>query len=142
MTRHLLDTNIISAIVKPHPPQSLLAWMAEQEDENLFIASLTLAEVRRGILEMPTGKRRDTLEKWFDGPEGPYALFSGRILPFDARAALIWARLMAEGRAAGKPRSALDMILAAVAEVNNCTVVTDNERDFVGINFINPIRGG
>lgn len=61
MTRYLLDTNIISNIVKPKPSESLLDWMGEQRDENLFIASLTIAEIRRGILEKPRGKKRDSL---------------------------------------------------------------------------------
>jgi hypothetical protein len=67
-------------------------------------------------------------------------LFAGRVLPFDEKAGLIWARLIAEGARAGRPRSALDMILAAVAEANDCIVVTDNERDFTGLRFINPMR--
>lgn len=141
MTRYLLDTNIISNIVKPQPSESLLAWMAAQRDEDLFIASLTLAEIQRGILEKPHGKRRDALDGWFSGPEGPQALFAGRILPFDDRAALIWAQLMADGKSAGRPRSGLDMIIAAVALANECAVVTDNERDFVGLDIVNPLRG-
>jgi predicted nucleic acid-binding protein len=80
------------------------------------------------------------LERWFAGPEGPQSLFSGRVLPFDEKAGLIWARLMAEGARAGRPRSALDMILAAIAEANDCIVVTDNEKDFAGLKFINPMR--
>lgn len=140
MTRYLLDTNIISNIVKPQPSEPLLAWMAAQDDENLFIASLTLAEIRRGILEKPRGKKRDALEQWFTGTEGPEALFEGRTLPFDDRAALIWARLMADGKAAGRSRSALDMIIAAVAGANDCVVVTDNEKDFSGLQIVNPMR--
>jgi toxin FitB len=100
--RYLLDTNIISNITKPQPAESLLAWMADQADDDLAIASLTLAEVQRGVLEKPAGKARVQLEDWFDGPQGPQALFAGRILPFDAAAGLIWARLMAEGKAAGR----------------------------------------
>lgn len=142
MTRYLLDTNIISNIVKPQPSASLLAWMAAQRDEDLFIASLTVAEIRRGILEKPRGKKRDALDAWFVGPEGPQALFTGRILSFDAKAGLIWARLMAEGKVAGRPRSGLDMIIAAVAGANECVVVTDNEKDFAGLQIINPLRGG
>ncbi len=138
--RYLLDTNIISSITKPSPSQALLAWMAEQPDEDLHIASLTVAEIRRGILEKPAGKRRRELEAWFSGPEGPQVLFAGRVLPFDERAALVWARLMAEGKARGRPRSALDMIIAAVAEANDCVVVTDNEKDFAGIEILNPMR--
>jgi hypothetical protein len=68
-------------------------------------------------------------------------LFAGRILSFDDRAGLIWARLMADGKIAGRPRSGLDMIVASVADANNCVVVTDNEKDFAGLQFINPLRG-
>jgi predicted nucleic acid-binding protein len=138
--RYLLDTNIISNITKPTPSESLLMWMSQQRDEDLFIASLTIAEIRRGVLEKPAGKRRDQLETWFSGPEGPQALFAGRVLAFDERAGLVWARLMADGKAKGRPRSALDMIVAAVAEANGCVVVTENERNFEDVQTINPLR--
>ena len=139
--RYLLDTNVISDIAKPAPSPSLLAWMSEQVDEDLFIASLTVAEIRRAVLEKPAGKRRDALEAWFSGPEGPQALFAGRVLPFDEAAARIWARLMVDGAKKGRPRSALDTIIAAVAEAHGCTVMTDNERDFADVKAINPLRG-
>ncbi|MDF2115135.1 type II toxin-antitoxin system VapC family toxin [Roseiarcaceae bacterium H3SJ34-1] len=139
--RYLLDTNILSNLIKPKPSEALLAWMAEQADTDLFIASLTVAEIRRGILEKPERKRRDQLETWFAGPEGPQALFIGRILAFDETASLVWARLMADGTSTGRPRSGLDTIIAAVAEANKCIVVTDNEKDFDGVEILNPIRG-
>jgi predicted nucleic acid-binding protein len=140
VTRYLLDTNIISNVTKPTPSAPLLTWMAEQTDSNLFISALTVAEIRRGLLEKPAGKKRAVLETWFTGPEGPQALFAGRVLPFDEKAGLIWARLMADGTAKGRPRSALDMIVAAIAEANDCVVVTDNEKDFIGLKFVNPLR--
>lgn len=140
--RYLLDTNIISNITKPTPSESLLVWMADQNDDDLFIASLTVAEIRRGVLEKPSGKRRDELETWFTGPDGPQMLFAGRVLPFDEKAGLIWARLMDAGKANGRPRSALDTIIAAVAEANDCIVVTDNEKDFFDTEIVNPIRDG
>jgi len=140
MTRYLLDTNIISEATKPAPSQALIAWMSEQIDQGLFISSLTVAEIWRGVLEKPAGKKRKRLERWFSGPEGPQALFAGRVLPFDEKAGFIWARLMAEGTTGGRPRSALDMIIAAVAEANDCIVVTDNEKDFAGIKVVNPLR--
>jgi hypothetical protein len=140
VTRYLLDTNIISNVTKPTPSQSLVEWMGEQADEDLFIASLTVAEIWRGILEKPAGRKRDQLESWFAGPEGPRALFAGRVLPFDERAGLTWARLMATGTATGRPRSALDMIVAATADANECVVVTDNEKDFAGLEIVNPLR--
>jgi predicted nucleic acid-binding protein len=139
--RYLLDTNIISNFTKPAPSPTLIAWMAEQSDDDLFISSLTVGEVRRGVLEKPAGKRRDQLDAWFSGPQGPQALFAGRILPFDEKAGLVWAWLMAEGKAKGRPRSGLDTIIAAIADANDCIVVTGNERDFEDIQVINPIRG-
>lgn len=142
MTRYLLDTNIISNVVKPEPSSALLAWLEEQSDDHLYIASLTVAEIRRGILESPPGRKRDVLDAWFSGPEGPLALFAGRILPFDERAGLLWARLMAEGKAAGRPRSGFDMIIASIAGVSACVIVTDNERDFSGLEVFNPLRNG
>jgi toxin FitB len=141
VTRYLLDTNIISNITKPVPSKALVTWMQSQNDKDLFIASLTVAEIKRGILEKPPGRKRRELDTWFNGLEGPQSLFAARVLPFDDKAALVWARLMAHGKFKGRPRSALDMIIAAVAEANGCVVVTDNQRDFTGINVVNPVRG-
>ena len=140
MTRYLLDTNIISDATKPRPSPSLLAWLSEREDDDLFISSLVVAEIKRGILDSPRGRKRRLLEDWFAGAEGPSALFEGRILAFDEEAALVWAELMAEGQAAGRPRSDLDMIIAATALSRGCVVVTDNERDFAGLDVVNPLR--
>jgi len=141
VTRYLLDTNIISEVVRPAPSRSLLAWMADRADEDLFVSALTIADVRRGVLELPAGRKRDRLDAWFSGPEGPPALFAGRVLPFDEAAGLIWARLMAEGTAAGRPRSALDTIIAATAAANDFIVVTGNEKDFAGVEVFNPLKG-
>ncbi|MCI0465492.1 MAG: PIN domain-containing protein [Beijerinckiaceae bacterium] len=140
MSRYLLDTSIISNVTKPVPSESLLAWMAGQADEDLFIASLTAAEIWRGVLEKPAGKKREQLEAWFSGPEGPLALFAGRVLPFDAKAGIVWARLMAEGTAAGRPRSVRDTIIAGIAEANGCIIVTGDESGFPGIPVLNPMR--
>ena len=140
MTRYLLDTNIICNITKPAPSAALVAWMADQADDDLYISALTVAEIRRGVLEKPSGRKRSQLERWFSGPEGPQALFASRVLPFDERAALIWARLMTEGKTSGRLTSALDMIIAAVAEANDCIVATANAKHFVGLKIFNPLR--
>src|ERR1700744_787082 len=79
---------------------------------DVWDAVRTIAEIRRGVLEKPVGKKRDQLERWFSGPDGPQALFAGRILPFDEKSALVWARLMAEGKSRGRPRDAIDMMIA------------------------------
>jgi predicted nucleic acid-binding protein len=140
VTRYLLDTDIVSNAIKPEPSQALLTWLEAQSDDDLHIAALTVAEVKRGILEKPPGRKRSALDRWFAGSEGPQALFAGRILPFDEEAALEWARLMADGKTAGRPRNGLDMIVAAVAVANDCVIVTGNERDFAGLKILNPMR--
>jgi hypothetical protein len=141
VTRFLLDTNIISNVVKPRPLQDLMTWMGVQRDEDLFISTLSLAEIRRGILQKTAGRKRRELETWYAGAEGPRSLFRGRILAFDEPAADAWAAIMAEGTRRGAPRSALDMVIAAIAQANDCTVVTDNERHFDGIvPLLNPLR--
>jgi predicted nucleic acid-binding protein len=73
-------------------------------------------------------------------PDGPPLLFAGRILPFDEKAGLIWADLMVAGRAAGRRRNALDMMIAATAQATQCVVAADNEKDFAGLKVLNPLR--
>jgi predicted nucleic acid-binding protein len=140
VSRYLLDTNILSNPSKAAPSLPVAAWLGEQADDILFIASLSVAEIWLGVQEKPAGKKRAELERWFAGPNGPQAVFAGRVLPFDTRAGLIWGRLMAEETKAGHSRSAMDMIFAAVAEANDCILVMDNEKHFAGLKFFNPMR--
>lgn len=100
---------------------------------------MTLAEIGRGILALRAGRKRKALEAWFDGAERPQTIFSGRILSFDSTAAREWAELMAEGDRKGRPRSAIDMMIAAVARANGCVVVTGKVKDFQGIEVLNPL---
>jgi toxin FitB len=137
---YLLDTNIISEATKLVPSEALVAWMSQQSDEDLFVSSLTVGEIWRGVLEKPAGKKRRQLERWFSGPEGPQALCATRVLPFDEKAALVWARLMAKGTASGRSRRAVDMIIAAIAEANECALVTADEKGFAGLKIVNPLR--
>lgn len=140
MTRFLLDTNIISDAVKKQPSENLSKWLAGQKDHDLFVSSMTIGEIRSGILVLPLGKHRRTLEKWFEGSQGPQALFAGRILPFDDKASLVRARLMAEGKTLGRKRCPVDMIIAAVSEVHGCIVVTNDKKDFWGLKVVNPMQ--
>ena len=126
MTRYLLDTNIISNMIKPEPSTALAAWMLEQRGSDLFVASWTMAEIRRGILCMPQGRRRDRLEEWFASEGGPVEMFAGRILPFDEQAALAYATLPFR-------RASYDRLIAAHALALDVTLVTANERDFADI---------
>jgi hypothetical protein len=141
LTRYLLDTNIISDAVKPAPSPKLAQWMRAQSDADLHIAALSIAEIWRGILLLPNGRKRTALETWFVGPDGPPHLFAGRILAFDEPAALAWARIMVDGKAQGFTLNVSDMIIAATAEANHCIVVTANESDFRTVPFFNPNAG-
>ncbi len=141
MTRYLIDPNIVSETAKPHIAPPLADWLAQQSDDDLFIATLTLAELWRGVQELPVGRRRAELEQWFSSRNGPQGFFRSRILPFDEKSALVWGGIVAQGRRAGRPRSPLDMIIAAVAATNECVVVTANERHFEGaVEWVNPLR--
>ena len=141
MTRYLLDTNIVSNVTRPQPSPSLVGWMADRRDADLFISTLSLAEIRRGILQKTAGRKRRELEIWYEGKEGPKSLFRGRVLAFDEAAADAWAQLMADGHRRGAPRSAIDMIIGAIAQANDCVVVTDNDRHFAGaVACFNPMR--
>jgi len=131
--RFLVDTNVLSEAVRPTPSAAVVTWLSARTDRELFVSTITIAEIRRGVLQLPVGRRRTGLETWFAGPEGPQALFAGRILGFDVAAALVWSDLMAEGSRAGRPRSAIDMMVASIAAANGCTVVTLNLRHFDGI---------
>ena len=140
MTRYLLDTNIISNVTKPAPSDALLAWMAEQADDDLFISVADRRGNPARVLEKPAGKEtRGT---------GSLVLRAGRSASLVRRPRAPVRRKggphlgAADGRrhGQGRPRSALDMIIAAVAEANDCVVVTDNEKDFAGLKFINPLR--
>ncbi len=133
MTRYLLDTNVLSEATKPRPLPAVTDWLGRQSDSDLFISTLTIAEIRRGILEKDSGRKRRELEAWFAGPEGPQLLFQGRVHPFDEEAAVQWARIMAEGTSTGRPRSAMDMIIAATAAAHQCVVATLNERHFQNV---------
>jgi predicted nucleic acid-binding protein len=140
VSRYLLDTNILSDPTKPMPSQLLADWLVHQAEKDLFIASLSVAEIWRGVEEKPAGRRRTELERWFAGPNGPQSVFAGHILPFDEEAAIVWGSLMAEGTRAGRPRSPIDMMIAAVADANGCILVSVNEKHFAGLRFINPMR--
>ncbi len=131
--RYLLDTNVISEIQKPAPNPHLVAWMERQASDRLFIASIVLGEIWRGIVEADDGRRKQDLMSWFHGVNGPRALFADRILPLDESAALIWGELVAEGRRIGRPRSSLDMQLAAIAIAGGCAVATLNLRHFLPV---------
>jgi predicted nucleic acid-binding protein len=134
----LLDTNVVSEWVKPQPNSGVIEWLADADEDRVFISVVTLAELRHGIERLPVGALRNRLDTWLTG-EVP-GRFETRVLPIDALVANMWGRVMARGQAAGRPVGAMDAFIAATAEQHGLTLVTRNVADFdaLGIQLINP----
>ena len=125
---YLLDTNVISEVVRPRPSASVLAWMEIQRPAELFLAAQTLGELTRGARKLPDEDRRARLERWIEVDLARQ--FDGRLLPFDTAAARIWGRLMGDGDRVGRTPPAADAQIAAVALSSRLTLVTRNTKDF------------
>jgi predicted nucleic acid-binding protein len=134
----LLDTNVVSEWTKPHPDVGVVAWLAEADEDRVFISVVTLAELRHGIERLPAGARRDRLDAWLT--EQVPVRFEARVLPVDAEVANSWGRVMARGQAAGRPVGSMDAFIAATAEHHDLVLVTRNVSDFdaLGIRLVNP----
>ena len=133
----LLDTNVVSEWMKPQPNSALIAWLAEVDEDRVFLSAITLTELRYGIERMVAGKRRRRLEDWLvhDLP----LRFEGRILGIEENVAHQCGQLLARRKAAGHPLGAMDAFLAATAAVYSLTLVTRNDSDFQNtVPCINP----
>jgi toxin FitB len=124
----LLDTNVVSELVRPRPDTGLAEWLAERDEDRVFLSVVTLAELRYGIARLPVGRRRRRLEEWLHGEL--LQRFDGRILPVDDDVALTWGDVTAECAAAGRPIDAMDALIAATARVHSLELVTRNAKDF------------
>jgi predicted nucleic acid-binding protein len=133
MPGYLLDTNVVSDAFRPQPNPQIAKWMNDRADQDFFISAIVLGEIWQGVALSGEGRRKRALLDWFDGPTGPEALFAGRILAFGREAALQWGDLIAEGFRVGRPRSQIDMQIAATAIVHQCEVVTVNVSDFAPV---------
>lgn len=134
----LLDTNVVSEMIKPTADPAVDRWLARQLEANVFLCAVTEAELRFGVAILPDGRRRDALAKVIEGIVGED--FIGRILPFDSRAAIAYATVSAARRRAGRPISTADAQIAALARSHGATLATRNLRDFegCGVEIINP----
>jgi toxin FitB len=124
----LLDTNVVSELVRPRPNPGLVEWLAERDEDRVFLSVVTLAELRYGIARLPVGRRRRSLEEWLRGEL--LQRFDGRILPIDDDVALTWGDVTAECAAVGRPIEAMDGLVAATARVHALELVTRNGSDF------------
>jgi predicted nucleic acid-binding protein len=127
----LLDTNVISELMRSSPSETVLAWLDAQRDDDCFLCAPVVAELRYGVAILPEGRRRRALATSLDRIENEE--FGDRILPFDRGAARRSAEIRAKRKALGKPMSATDAAIAAIASVHAMTLATRNVRDFEGL---------
>ena len=134
----VLDTNVVSELMRRAPDPAVETWAAGYALEDLFFSAVGEAELRYGAAIMPAGRRRETLAS--DIETMLRAAFESRILPFDSAAARAYAAIAAARRAAGRPVSHPDGQIAAIAHSRGMTVATRNIRDFdaMGIALVNP----
>jgi len=135
---YLVDTNVFSEKLKPRPDAEVVEWLAENESE-LFISTLTIAEIRRDIERLPQGKRRDQFQQWLTSLNSTMA---GSILSFNRAAAHSRGQMQGQLDLKGIRISPSDGILAPTAIRHGLTVVTRNERDFndAPVRMLNPFR--
>lgn len=137
----LLDTNVLSELLRLRPEPAVLAWFARQPAERLMVSTVTQAEMLLGAALLPAGKRRTQLEQalaaMFDQD------FAERLLPFDAAAARAFAALVPMRRAQGRPISQFDAQIAAIARAHGTALATRNVADFegCGVRLLNPWQG-
>jgi toxin FitB len=134
----LLDTTAVSEWMKPLPNPSVIRWLAEVDEDRVYLSVMTLAELRYGSGRLPLSARKSRLETWLR-EELPLR-FEGRLLIIETAIADVWGRVMSRCSAAGKPIGVMDAFFAATAEVHGLTLVTRNVSDFTasGIPLLNP----
>jgi|TARA_A100001391_G_scaffold49244_2_gene29618 hypothetical protein len=138
----VLDTNILSELMRPAPNPAVVAWLDRQKPGDVATTTITVAEILFGIERLPAGQRRDTFTvlaaDMFDQD------FAGRLLPFDAIAASLYARQMAALESRGKPIAMADGQIAAICQANRATLATRNTKDFENMEvvLINPWQQG
>ena len=134
----ILDTNVLSELMRPAPEAAVVDWVATQSTASLFITTITQAEILHGILLLPQGRRRGEIEGAADTMFEED--FAGRILPFGSHAAHAYAEIAVARRQSGRPISQFDAQIAAITKSTGAGVATRNVPDFegCGIEVIDP----
>jgi toxin FitB len=137
----LLDTNVLSELLRAQPDSAVLAWVASQPANGLFVSAVTQAEMMLGARLLPAGKRRQQLEQALEAMFRED--FAGRVLPFDSGCAAGYASVVAARRRAGTPISQFDGQIAAIALSHRLGLATRNVSDFEGCGLVvtNPWNG-
>lgn len=135
---YLLDTCLLSELRKPAPDPGVVAWIADIDEMRLFVSVLSLGEIQKGIAKLEKGSRKNAFQHWLE--QDLLVRFEGRILPLDLDMALEWGLVSATNERRGKPAPVVDALLAVTAIARNLTLVTRNEKDFIGfpVKVVNP----
>jgi predicted nucleic acid-binding protein len=124
----LLDTNLVSEWTKARPDPGVIDWLADADEDRVFVSVITLAELRHGVERLAEGRRRKRLNEWIN--HDLLFRFDQRILPIDAATATAWGRIVAHRETLGRPIGAMDAFIAATAQVHKLTLATRNQGDF------------
>jgi predicted nucleic acid-binding protein len=125
--KYLLDTCLISELVKKEPNAAVLTWLDEQDEQTLFLSVLTTGELQKGVSRLPSGVRKDDLQGWIEHDLSER--FRERILDLDLETSLAWGRLQGEAELKGEKLPVMDSLIAATAIVHGMAVVTRNVKD-------------
>ena len=136
---YLMDTNVLSELMRPQPDSSVMEWLSHQPSQALYISIITQAEILAGIALLPSGKRRESFAlaaiQLFDKD------FAGRCLNFGKKAVADYAHIRAQRQRMGRPIDTADAQIASIAMANNLVLITRNTKDFEGIDgleLLNP----
>jgi predicted nucleic acid-binding protein len=134
----VLDTNVLSELMRPVPTERVVRWVAAQPATSLYTTSIAQAEILHGILLLPRGRRRTTLQAAAESMFNED--FDGRVLPFGSQSAVIYASIAVERRRAGRPISRFDAQIAAISRSAGAAIATRNVSDYegCGVKVINP----
>jgi hypothetical protein len=134
----LLDTSVISELVKKSPHGPVLKWIDDQDEALLYLSVITIGELEKGIARLSASARRNRLQSWVRRDLA--ARFGERLLPVDARTATRWGTITGESENRGRPLPVIDSLIAATALIHDFTVVTRNVEDFerCGATCFNP----
>ena len=136
--KYLLDTCVISEVIKPRADKNVISWMQNQDEESLFLSVLTFGEIEKGIEKAPDGARKRKLQLWVE--EDLKKRFEGRIVPINIDVSVKWGAIQGNAELLGKPMPAIDGLIAVSGLVHNCIVVTRNVSDMEQstVELLNP----
>jgi len=134
---YLLDTCVISELVRPTPDENVLNWLSQTPNERLFLSVITIGEIRKGISKLPDSKKKNRLANWLNTLLEDYG---SRIYPINLTVAENWGNIQAHAESKGTPLASIDSLIAAVALTYNLIIVTRNESDFIesNVTILNP----